>query len=73
MFEKFKNSTLKNYVLIPSLYLSAPALIWDAMHSMKKVELELISDADIYLFFEKGMRYAVLIFLRSLVKLTISI
>ena len=36
--------------------MSAPALSWDAMLNMTKVELEIISDADMYLFFEKGMR-----------------
>ena len=35
--------------------LSVPALSWDTIVNMKKAELELISDADIYLFFEKGM------------------
>ena len=37
-----------------SHYFSAPVLGWDAMLNMTKVELELISDADMYLFFEKG-------------------
>ena len=37
---------------------AAPALglSWHAMLNMVKVELGLISDADMYLFFEKGMR-----------------
>ena len=52
-FKKFKN-----YELYLSHYLSASALISDAMLNMKKVELELISDADLHLFFEKGMRFA---------------
>ena len=47
VFEKFRNNSLKNYGLWSSHYLSAPALIWDAMLNMKKVELELISDNDI--------------------------
>ena len=34
----------------------APALSWDAMLYMTKVELELIPDSDMYLFFEKGTR-----------------
>ena len=42
--------------MFPTLYLSAPALCWDAMLNMTKVELELISDLDMYIFFEKGMR-----------------
>ena len=56
VFEKFRNSSLKNYGLCPSHYLSAPALSLDAMPNMTKVELELIANADMYLYFEKGMR-----------------
>ena len=41
---------------MPSHYLSAPALSWDVMLSMTKVELELILDANKYLYFRKGMR-----------------
>ena len=59
VFEKFKNSGLKNYELCLSHYSSAPPLSWDAMLNMAKVDLELISDADMYLFFEKGMRSTV--------------
>ena len=41
VFEKFRNSSLKNYGLCPNHYLSAPALSWDEMLNMTKVELEL--------------------------------
>ena len=58
-FEKFWNNSLKDYELCPSHYLSTPTLSWDAMISMTKVELELISDADMHLFLEKGMRSGV--------------
>ena len=68
IFEKFRNNSLKNYGLYPSHYLSTPGLSWDAMLNMTKVKLELISDLDMYIFFEKGMRGGV-----SKVKLTISI
>ena len=56
VFEKFGNSGLKNYAICPSHHLSAPVLSWDAMFNVTKVELVLISDADMYLFFEKGIR-----------------
>ena len=56
VFEKFRNNSLKNYGLFLSHYLSASALGWDAMLYMTKVELELISDPDMYIFFEKSMR-----------------
>ena len=53
--KKFRNSSLKNYGLCPS-HLSAPVLSWDAMLNMTKIKLELISEPDIYIFFEKDMR-----------------
>ena len=42
VFEKFRNNSLRNYELCPSHYLNTPALGWDAMLNMTKVELELI-------------------------------
>ena len=36
--------------------MTAPALHWDAMLNMTKVEIELVSDAAMYLFFGKGSR-----------------
>ena len=56
MFEKFRNNSLKNYVLCPSHYLSVPGLSWDAMIQMTKLELELFPDPDMYIFLEKGTR-----------------
>ena len=56
VFEKFRNSSLKNYGLCPSHYLSVTDLSWNAVLSITKIEFKLISDADMYLFFEKGMR-----------------
>ena len=56
VFEKCRNNSLNNYGLCPSHYLSAPALSWDAMLNMAKIKLEIISDPDMYIFFEKGMR-----------------
>ena len=56
MFEKSRYGSLKNYGLWQSHYLNAPALSWDEMPCMTKIELELIWDVDMYLFFEKTMR-----------------
>ena len=53
IFEKIRNNSFKNYGLCPSYYLSAPTLSWDAMLNMTKVELELIPDTDMHVFFEK--------------------
>ena len=54
--EKFRNNSLKNYGLCPSYYLSAPALSWDAMLNMAKLEFDLISHPGMYIFFERGTR-----------------
>ena len=56
VFEKFRNDSLKIYGLLPSHYLRAPGLNWGAMLKMTKMKLELITDPDIYMFFEKGAR-----------------
>ena len=37
-------------------YFSKPSVSWDAVFKMTKVEFEHISDADMHLLFEKGMR-----------------
>ena len=58
-FFKIKNNSLKNYGLCPSHCLSAPALSCDTMLNMTKVVFELISDAAMYLLFEKHMRVGV--------------
>ena len=56
VFEKFVDNSMKNYGLCPCYYLSTPFLSWDAMLNMTKLKLELISDPDMYILFEKGMR-----------------
>ena len=55
VLEKFRNNSLKNYGLCPSHYLSTLGLSWDAILKMTKINLELISVPDIYVFFEKGI------------------
>ena len=57
VFEKFKNKCLLNHGFYPSHYLSATALSCDAMLSMTKFEVDLISDVHIYLPFENGVRW----------------
>ena len=55
-FEKFRNNSLKKYGLCSSHYFSAPGLSWDAMLKITKIKLELISDPNMFIFFEKGTR-----------------
>ena len=56
VFEKFIDTCLKSYKLDPCHYFSSPGLSWDAMLKMTGVRLEKISDIDMYLFIEKGLR-----------------
>ena len=54
--EKFVSTCLDYYGLDPCHYFSIPGLSWNAMLKMTKIELGLISDNDMHLFIEKGMR-----------------
>ena len=56
VFEAFRASCMKHYELDPAHYLSAPGFSWDAMLKKTKVHLELLSDASIFNFLERGMR-----------------
>ena len=56
VFPKFISTCLEYYELDPCHYFSSPLSSWDAMLKMTEIELELISDIDIYLFIEKGTR-----------------
>ena len=56
VFEKFISTCLEYYGLDPCHYFSSPELSCDTMLKMIEIELEFISDIDIYLFIEKGMK-----------------
>ena len=56
VFEKFIDICLNNYGLDPCNYFSSPGLSWDSMLEMTGIRLEKISDIDVHLFLEKGMR-----------------
>ena len=56
MFEKFIKTCLGYYRLDPCHYFSSPALSWDAMLKKTGMELELVSDINMNLFIEKGVR-----------------
>ena len=56
VFEKLIKTCLDYYGLVPCHYFSSPGLSWEAMLKMTRIELEVISDIDIYLFIGKGMR-----------------
>ena len=56
VFENFRNICLDNYKLDPAHYFTAPGLAWDACLKITGVELELLSDIDMLLMIEKGIR-----------------
>ena len=56
VFENFRNNCLTNYELDPAHYYTAPGLAWDAALKVTDVSLELLSDIDMLLICEKGIR-----------------
>lgn len=56
IFENFRDTCMKNYQLDPAHYITAPGLSWDALLKMSKVELELLTDYEMHLMIEKGIR-----------------
>ena len=56
VFENFRNVCLKAYNLDPCHFYTSPGLAWQACLKMAEVELELLTDPDMYLFVEEGLR-----------------
>ena len=54
--ENFRNTCLKIYELDPAKFLSAPGLAWQAALKKTKVKLDLLTDIDMLLMVEKGIR-----------------
>ena len=56
IFENFRKTAMATYGLDPAHYLNLPSYSWDALLKSTEVSLELITDPDMYLFIEKGLR-----------------
>ena len=56
VFENFRDLCITNYDLDPAWYYTAPGLSWDALLKITKVKLELLTDPDMLLMFERGIR-----------------
>ena len=56
LFENFRNTCLKVYELDPAHFLSLPGLAWQAYLKKTKVKLELLTDYDMLLMVEEGVR-----------------
>ena len=56
VFENFRELCIKIYGLDPVYYFTAPGLAWDACLKITGIELELLSETNMLLMFEKGIR-----------------
>ena len=56
IFENFKMSCLENYGLDPTHFISLPGLAWQACLKKTNVELELLTDYDMLIMIEEGIR-----------------
>ena len=56
IFGNFRNKCIETYELDPAYFLSAQGLTWQACLKKTEVELELLTDLNILLMFEEGIR-----------------
>ena len=56
VFENFLDMALEHFKVDPCHYVTAPAMFFDALLKMSDVELELISDPEMYDFVERAKR-----------------
>ena len=56
VMENYRNVCIDNYELDPLWYYTAPGLAWDAALKISNVKLELITDPNMYLMIENGIR-----------------
>ena len=56
VFENFRNACMNNYELDPAHFVSLPGLAWQACLKKTNIELELITDYDMLLMIEDGIR-----------------
>ena len=56
VFKKFRNKCLEIYGLDPEYFVSTPGLAWQACLKKTEIKLELLTDYDMILMIEKGIR-----------------
>ena len=56
MFENFRDMCIKVYELDPAHFLSLPGLAWQACLKKTNIEIELLTDYDMLLMIEEGIR-----------------
>ena len=56
IFENFRKVCTEIYQLDPTYFLSAPGLAWQPCSKKTNIKLELLTDYDMFLMFEEGIR-----------------
>ena len=56
VFENFRDKCIQIYELEPAHFLPAPGLAWQACLKKTKLKLELLTDIEMLLMIEKGIR-----------------
>ena len=56
MFENFRDMCIKEYELDPAHFVSLPGLAWQVCLKKTNIELELLTDCEMLLMLEKGIR-----------------
>ena len=56
VFENFRKTAMVTYGLDPAHYYTLPGYSWDALLKCTNIELDQITEANMYLFIEKGLR-----------------
>ena len=56
MYEAFRDTCLRHYSLDPAHFYTSPGLAWKACLKRTGIKLELLTDPDILLMFERGIR-----------------
>ncbi|EZA48753.1 hypothetical protein X777_13146 [Ooceraea biroi] len=72
VFENFRDSCINSYGLDPAYYYTLPGFTWDAMLKHMRINFELLTDIDIVMFVERGIRGGLSQFRTGMRKLTIS-
>ena len=60
VYEAFRDTCLKHYKLDPAHFYTSPGLAWKACLKDTGIRLELLTDPDMLLMFERGIRVGIL-------------
>ena len=59
VFESFRNKCIEIYVLDPAHFSSGPGLAWQACFKKTEIKLKLLTNNDMLLMVEKGIRWGI--------------